>query len=375
MCESKINNTFELIREYAENPSMNRQVIVKLVRGLQPTELVKLYIQCPISCTLRNIIHLRLTRLNYISWVKILNLKCCTIDFVEQFSGYVCWTQVSKLIPLNDKDIVRLKYKLNFYTISSYQKLSEEIILMFADRLDWRRLCKKQTLTENIIVQCTNLICPYTVLKYQRLSEQVIKKILQIEHVNVVFALQCATKYQILTHKFIVENYLVLPIFKLVKYQKLQENTIYFLAQCYIKETLISEQVRNELWQDLICEQNVSIQFCKDFTQFIDFNYLVKTKPLSEDFLWEFKYKFDWKIAFNSQRLTKTFLENLPKAFTYFSGQKEILEDLKCTICLDIFKNPVLSNPCLHIFCMLCIQHSLKYLRSCPLCRHILIAF
>lgn len=375
MRTSKLNDKPKLMLDYVEKQNMKIPTIVKLVHGLSLADLVKMYLKLPMDCKLRDIIRMRLSRLNSYSWVKIIQLNCCTLNFVEMFSQYVCWSRVSKFIPLNDEAIVRLQDRIDFYNISLYQNLSEEIILMFADRLDWGRVCRKQKLTEKIINECIHLLCPYVVLKHQSLSERVMKRILQIEHINLIYALQYVVKYQRpLSHKFIVENYLVLPFFKLVKYQQLQKNTIRFIAEYYIRESNICEQEKHDLWHELVSEQNVTIQFCKRYSQYIDFNRLVQVKSLSENFLSEFLYDLDWKVVINSQKLSKQFLESLPKPFTSLSKSPKG-GDTMCSVCLEsIIIEPVLTNPCRHVFCKVCIESCLQVKRSCPLCRHTLVS-
>ncbi|XP_070823542.1 tripartite motif containing 35-28 [Chaetodon trifascialis] len=43
-------------------------------------------------------------------------------------------------------------------------------------------------------------------------------------------------------------------------------------------------------------------------------------------------------------------------------------QDLTCPVCQGIFRDPVLL-PCTHSFCRECLQRSLQYKRTCPLCR------
>ena len=52
-----------------------------------------------------------------------------------------------------------------------------------------------------------------------------------------------------------------------------------------------------------------------------------------------------------------------------FTKQNSIVEDLKCSICLDILEEPV-QVPCEHTFCKMCIQNWLDQgNRSCPVDR------
>jgi hypothetical protein len=59
----------------------------------------------------------------------------------------------------------------------------------------------------------------------------------------------------------------------------------------------------------------------------------------------------------------------------YMSGfPKDSIEtktdlDITCTICQDVFRNPVIAT-CGHIFCDLCIKRALTYKNECPTCKH-----
>lgn len=52
------------------------------------------------------------------------------------------------------------------------------------------------------------------------------------------------------------------------------------------------------------------------------------------------------------------------------SEDQPLLQDLTCSVCRGIFRDPVLL-PCTHSFCRECLQASLHYNRKCPLCREV----
>lgn len=47
---------------------------------------------------------------------------------------------------------------------------------------------------------------------------------------------------------------------------------------------------------------------------------------------------------------------------------EELRQELTCSICLDLHKDPVITN-CLHIFCKICLETSFIRSDKCPLCR------
>lgn len=54
--------------------------------------------------------------------------------------------------------------------------------------------------------------------------------------------------------------------------------------------------------------------------------------------------------------------------------EKELMTELTCEICFMLFYQPV-TAPCQHTFCVKCLQRSLDYSSTCPLCRHELPGF
>lgn len=64
-------------------------------------------------------------------------------------------------------------------------------------------------------------------------------------------------------------------------------------------------------------------------------------------------------------------LDKVNKPWISFLTESEIEfleQDLECSICLDIYKDPVITN-CQHIFCKTCLDSALNKSKDCPLCR------
>ena len=52
-----------------------------------------------------------------------------------------------------------------------------------------------------------------------------------------------------------------------------------------------------------------------------------------------------------------------------FEDKDDIDQDLVCTICQDVFQDPVYFPECEHSFCRKCITDSLRVNSSCPMDR------
>ncbi|KAH6914896.1 LON-domain-containing protein [Coprinopsis sp. MPI-PUGE-AT-0042] len=60
--------------------------------------------------------------------------------------------------------------------------------------------------------------------------------------------------------------------------------------------------------------------------------------------------------------------EEPPRDPTLVQFEKELLQELSCDICSNLFYQPV-TTPCQHTFCSKCLQRSLDHSPSCPVCR------
>lgn len=49
---------------------------------------------------------------------------------------------------------------------------------------------------------------------------------------------------------------------------------------------------------------------------------------------------------------------------------KNVIQDfLKCSVCLDVFSDPVTTMECMHTFCRTCLASSLDFKKKCPVCK------
>lgn len=48
---------------------------------------------------------------------------------------------------------------------------------------------------------------------------------------------------------------------------------------------------------------------------------------------------------------------------------ESLMENFKCTICMNPVKTPTVIKHCLHFFCKECVNASITYKKECPLCK------
>ena len=69
-------------------------------------------------------------------------------DFIREFKDKVDWGSISEYQKLSEDFIREFQDKVNWYYISEYQKLSEDFIKEFKNKVDWYLIFKYQKLSE-----------------------------------------------------------------------------------------------------------------------------------------------------------------------------------------------------------------------------------
>ena len=69
-------------------------------------------------------------------------------EFIREFQDKVNWYYISKYQTLSENFIREFQDKVNWKVISHYQKLSENFIREFQDRVDWQVIAIHQTLSK-----------------------------------------------------------------------------------------------------------------------------------------------------------------------------------------------------------------------------------
>ena len=88
----------------------------------------------------------------------------------EKYENCDTWYDLSCL-PLPESFIEKYFTMVNWYRISSYQKLSENFIEKYADKVDWIAICAYQKLSEGFIEKYAGEVDWHYVSIYQKLSD------------------------------------------------------------------------------------------------------------------------------------------------------------------------------------------------------------
>ena len=91
-------------------------------------------------------------------------------------------------------------FEVNWDYISEYQKLSEELINKYGDKLNWGYISINQKLSESFIDKYNNKVDWYLISKFQKLSEEFIEKYVdEVDWYNIL-------TYQKISKKFIEKH-------------------------------------------------------------------------------------------------------------------------------------------------------------------------
>ena len=74
-----------------------------------------------------------------IQWHEISQTKL-TDDFINVFSDYLSWSDISEYQDLSEEMLEKYANKLNWNLISKFQKLSEDFIRKHKDDVDWQKI-------------------------------------------------------------------------------------------------------------------------------------------------------------------------------------------------------------------------------------------
>ena len=97
--------------------------------------------------------------------------------FDENIGNFdINWVYISKYQKLSEEFIEKYNDKVDWSRISSNQKLSEEFIEKYYDKVDWWNISKYQTLSEEFIEKYIDKSNWFWISNYQKLSKEFIEK-------------------------------------------------------------------------------------------------------------------------------------------------------------------------------------------------------
>jgi len=109
-------------------------------------------------------------------WLEISQHQKLSENFIKEFRNKVSWYYISRRQRLSENFIKEFRNKVSWYYISRYQKLSEDFIREFKDEVDWSNISKYQTLSEDFIREFKDRVDWIFISRHQKLSEDFIKE-------------------------------------------------------------------------------------------------------------------------------------------------------------------------------------------------------
>ena len=111
-----------------------------------------------------------------VDWYRISKFQKLSEELIEKLFDKVDWYYISKYQTLSESFIEKYCDKVNWCYISINQTLSEEFIDKYIDKVYWCFISKYQTLSEEFIEKHYDKVDWYNISRYQKLSESFIEK-------------------------------------------------------------------------------------------------------------------------------------------------------------------------------------------------------
>ena len=178
------------------------------------------------------------------SLIKVLDLNCS----VDEFSDKIDWYCISSNQKLSMKFLAKYSDKVNWDYISMYQKLSLEFLAKYSDKVNWYCISSNQKLSESFIAKFSDKIYWYNISICQKLSESFIAK--YSGKVN----WDCISIYQKLSEEFIAKFSDKVNWYNISKYQKLSESFIAKYKDKLLPDVNSYQKVHHRSIEDLIIE-------------------------------------------------------------------------------------------------------------------------
>ena len=116
------------------------------------------------------------TNPNEVNWVDISINQKLSEEFIEKFQEKVYWDWISAYQKLSEEFIEKFQEKVYWDYISRYQKLSEKFIEKFQEKVNWDYISSSQKISEEFIEKFQEKVNWICISKYQKLSEEFINK-------------------------------------------------------------------------------------------------------------------------------------------------------------------------------------------------------
>ena len=111
-----------------------------------------------------------------VNWYRISSYQKLSENFIDKHANDVKWNWISEYQRLSESFIEKYVDKVNWIDISYCQKLSESFIEKYADKVDWIAICAYQKLSEGFIEKYAGEVVWHYISIYQQLSEDFIRR-------------------------------------------------------------------------------------------------------------------------------------------------------------------------------------------------------
>ncbi len=221
--------------------------------------------------------------LDKIDWYTISHYQTLSEEFIEKFRDKLNWDCISRFQRLSEEFIEKYQYIVNWDYISQFQKLSEEFIERHQDKVHWGCISKFQILSEEFIERHQDKVNWDCISRYQRLSEEFIER-----HQYKVYW-ECVSVLQKLSEEFIEKHKNKVSLSYISAFQKLS-------GEFMIKHNITSLPVNNWLYatdqKKLECLNRLNLYEISE-----DGSYIIAYKGVRSDGYSRFNFQYKYEVG------------------------------------------------------------------------------
>ena len=226
---------------------------------------------------------------NNSNWYKISKYQKLSEEFIEKFQDKVNWVQISGCLKLSEQFIEKFQDNVDWFLISEFQKLSEEFIEKFQDKVNWNLISACQKLSENFIEKFQDKVDWELIAVYQKLSEQFIENFQ-----NKVYWIRIS-QYQKLSENFIEKFQDNVDWEDISKYQKLSQGFIK-KSQGFIKKYNLKVPENNMFY--FTKEQKLNLLNSGEGNPYeMDGEHLIAYKATRHDGFSVFNFQYQYEVG------------------------------------------------------------------------------
>jgi hypothetical protein len=201
-------------------------------------------------------------------WWRVSKYQRLTEDFIRKFADKLNWDFVSQYQVLSDDFMREFQESINWNIISQHKTLSEKFMVDFKDRLVWHKIAKHQYLSEDFIFAFHEKLGWKNISEYQSLSSDFIQEVIDIVDLKLI------SQSQQLSEDFIYENLSRISDFDVPALIENNKMSLTLIESIIKKIDKFLHEYRAKCMRSIVRNQVVTKEFCFKHHKIMNLNEL-----------------------------------------------------------------------------------------------------